>query len=268
MKKVLTLLILVGCLQNANACFILFLSDGRHVLVGNHEDWFANDAGVKINPPAGAKYGSVTFTFMNEGWAQGGMNERGLFFDGAYTPFQTVTFDSHAKEYHGYVWQHVLDKAAAVEEAMSILKEFKLPELSELNVIIADAGGNIARIGVKNGKAFMEKQPGPQLVQTNFNPWHPELREEPVCWRLEKATASLAGNHDATLENLKNILQQTHQDSLTVYSNIYDLKNRAVYTYKKRDFSNPITIASGFDANESNDNTQSPYLKMSGNWKA
>src|SRR4051812_16243160 len=148
MRTQLLLIILMVFFTETRACFILFLSDGRQVLVGNHEDWFAKDAGVKIHPPAPGKYGSVVFTFMNEGWAQGGMNDQGLFFDGAYTPFQNVTFDAHVKEFHGYIWQHVLDKASSVKEAIAILNEFKLPELSELNVIIADAGGTVARIGV------------------------------------------------------------------------------------------------------------------------
>ncbi len=161
MKNVITLLVLVTFGLRANACFILFISDGHQVIVGNHEDWFANDAGVKINPPAKGKYGSVVFTFMSEGWAQGGMNERGLFFDGAYTPFQAVIFDPQAREFNGYIWQHVLDKASTVKEAITILNAYKLPELTELNVIVADAGGNVARIGVKNGKVFMKEEHPP-----------------------------------------------------------------------------------------------------------
>ncbi len=234
--------LLFGSVERAGACFILFLSDGSHVLVGNHEDWFANDAGVKINPPVNGKYGSVIFTFMNEGWAQGGMNERGLFFDGAYTPFQNVTFDAHTKEFHGYIWQHILDRAATVDEAIAILKDFRIPELSELNVIIADAGGHVARVGVKDGKVVLNAEQTPYMLQTNFNPWNPELSEEPVCWRFEKATKHLAGNREASIDNMKQILEQTHQDSLTVYSNIYDLKSRTIYIFNKRDFKNSINI--------------------------
>jgi penicillin V acylase-like amidase (Ntn superfamily) len=74
---------------SADACFILFLKDENNILVANHEDWFANDAAIKINPPMHGRYGSVTFTFLTEGWAQGGMNEKGLFFDAAQTPFRT-----------------------------------------------------------------------------------------------------------------------------------------------------------------------------------
>ena len=103
---------------NSNACFILFLSDGKQILVGNHEDWFAKDAAIKINTPSSGRLGSIIFTFLSEGWAQGGMNEKGLFFDAARTPFQEVNFNTDARKYPGYIWQAMLDKCASVEEAI------------------------------------------------------------------------------------------------------------------------------------------------------
>ncbi len=226
-----------------SACFIIFLSDGRQVLVGNHEDWFAKDAAIKVNAPAPGKYGSVIFTFMSEGWAQGGMNEHGLFFDAAYTPFQHVDFDSHVKEFQGYIWQQVLDKATNVREAFQILSQYKLDQLSESNIVIADAYGNVGWVGVKDGKVFMEEGHKAQLIQTNYNPKHPELAEEPTCWRFDQATKHLQLRSDVSVDNVKSILQETHQDSLTVYSNIYDLKNRIIHTYNKRNFQNDIVVS-------------------------
>ena len=77
----------------AYGCFILFNSDGKQILIANHEDWFREDAAIRIIPPANGNFGSITFTFLSEGWAQGGMNEQGLFFDAAMTPFQEIEFD-------------------------------------------------------------------------------------------------------------------------------------------------------------------------------
>jgi hypothetical protein len=63
------------------------------------------------------------------------------------------------------------------------------------------------------------------------------------CWRYEKTEQHLVVNSAASLDNMKSILQQTHQDSLTVYSNIYDLKNKTIYTYNKRDFKKAIVTS-------------------------
>ncbi len=38
------------------------------------------------------------------------------------------------------------------------------------------------------------------------------------------------------------ILMKTHQNELTVYSNIYDLKNKTITTYYQRDFNQPIQV--------------------------
>src|SRR5882757_8490551 len=84
-------------IHESDACFILFLSDGKQILVGNHEDWLAKDAAIKITPPTASRLGSVIFTFLSEGWAQGGMNEKGLFFDAARTPFVDISFNSDEK---------------------------------------------------------------------------------------------------------------------------------------------------------------------------
>jgi hypothetical protein len=226
----------------AQSCFILFLSDGKQVLVGNHEDWFAKDAAIKVNPPREGKFGSVIFTFMHEGWAQGGMNERGLFFDAAHTPFQEVEFDKSTKKFPSYIWQTILDKFETVDEAVQFLLNYQLPELREVHVMLADAQGHAVIVGVKNGRLAIKPFVQTYLMQTNFNPWHPELSEEPQCWRYEKAKKNLSIDSAVSIEHMKSILQQTHQDSLTVYSNIYDLKSKIIYTYNKRDFSKAIVV--------------------------
>jgi hypothetical protein len=236
------LLCLLAVADNTRACFMLFVRDGENILVANHEDWFASDGAVRIIPPSVGKYGSVIFTFASEGWAQGGMNEKGLFFDAAHTPHQEITFENDKRKPNAYVWQTLLDKAATVREAIAIIKDYQLPELSEATIMLADAFGDAALIGVHNHKLDIRPVIGQTLLQTNFNQWHPELSEEPKCWRFDAAQKHLIQSPEATIDNMLSILRKTHQDSLTVYSNVYDLKNKVVYTYNRRNFSNPIII--------------------------
>lgn len=227
---------LLGYIQSS-ACYIIVLSDGNQILVGNHEDWYAKDAGIKIMPPTAIRYGSIIFTFMSEGWAQGGMNEHGLFFDAARTPFSEIQFDAEAREFHGYIWQTILDKCKTVDEALAFIRKYKLPELSDINIVLADATGNAVIVGVNNGGVSVQKIDGNYLCQTNFNLWHPELSEEPTCRRFEKTKVEMNNRPEVSLERLKQLMELTHQDSLTVYTNLYDLKGRKTYTYNKRDFS-------------------------------
>ena len=224
-----------------SSCFILVITDGDRVVVGNHEDWFAKDAAVKVIPATETTYGSVIFTFASEGWAQGGMNSEGLFFDGALTPLMELSDDD--KPVHDeYIWQHILNSSATVGEALDLLTNFHLPDLEEAHIMLADATGDAAILGIKDGKPFVSRRNGQWLMQTNFNPEHPELSDEPGCWRYETANDMLIENQEPTVENMLEILKETHQDDLTVYTNIYDLTGKRIFVYSRRDFLHPITI--------------------------
>ena len=238
----LLIFLLLAPERQVSACFIMLYKDGENVLVANHEDWFTNDAAIRFNASKPGRYGSVIFTFLSEGWAQGGMNERGLFFDAAQTPYQEITFDDSRKKSLTYIWQEILDRAATVQEALDILNEYELPELAEASIMLADASGEAAIVGVKNNQIAVQMISENHLIQTNFNIWHPELSEDPVCKRYLGAQQVVESSAPVTPETMRKILEQTHQDSLTVYSNIYDLKKGIIYTYNKRDFNNPITI--------------------------
>ncbi|NQZ78271.1 MAG: carboxypeptidase-like regulatory domain-containing protein, partial [Ekhidna sp.] len=226
----------------SEACLVLFLSDGEKVLVGNHEDWFANDAALKILPPSSSRYGSIIFTFESEGWAQGGMNEHGLFFDAVYTPYQSIEFESSKKEYEGYLWQTILDKCRNIDEALELLSGYSIPELEEAHIILADAGGDAVLLGVDDGKIAIERVKD-LLLQTNFNPWNPELSDEPYCERYKKSMEILSNTSEVSEHAMLEVLKNTHQDSLTVYSNIYDLQNRTVTIFDRRKFDRPLHIS-------------------------
>ncbi|MDQ2656634.1 MAG: carboxypeptidase-like regulatory domain-containing protein, partial [Bacteroidota bacterium] len=186
--------------------------------------------------PQPGRYGSIQFTFASEGWPQGGMNERGLFFDAAQTPFQEIEFDSEKSTPSFYMWQEILDRFSTVQDAIEFLKQYSIPELSETTVVLADETGDAAIIGVHNHKLDIQRIAGQYMMQSNFSTWHPELSEELVCPRYQAAERFLSLSPASDLETVRTILKKTHQDSLTVYSNIYDLKNKTINTYYERNF--------------------------------
>jgi hypothetical protein len=236
------LLVLAFTFHSSKACLILCLKDDQRTIIGNHEDWFKDNAAIKVNAPNENRFGSLIFTFQDEKWAQGGINDQGLFFDVAYTPYQEINHLPERTHFDGYIWQEVLDKCSTVEDALKLLSHYQLPDLEEAHVFLADSTGGAIIIGVKDGNIEVKSIKESYLLQTNFNPWQPELSEEPKCWRYGKAEELILENDMASVANMKKILANTHQEELTVYSNIYDLKARRIYTYYKRDFENPLII--------------------------
>ena len=55
-------------------------------LMGNNEDYIDPDTYIWFNPSESEKYG-CSFVGYKGFWAQGGINEKGLCFDGFGTPF-------------------------------------------------------------------------------------------------------------------------------------------------------------------------------------
>ena len=79
MKYLLSFLLLCSLVGQSLACSMFsFQVDGK-TLVGNNEDYFDPDTWMWTDKSG--KYGSVFFGFGNF-FAQGGMNEAGLVFDG------------------------------------------------------------------------------------------------------------------------------------------------------------------------------------------
>ncbi|MGE0771977.1 MAG: carboxypeptidase-like regulatory domain-containing protein [Cyclobacteriaceae bacterium] len=237
------LLALLGWHQSSFGCFILVMKSGTQVLVTNHEDWFAQDAAIRVHPRGANQFGSMVFTFVSEGWAQGGINEHGLFFDAAYTPYQQVDFPIEKKRFAGYIWQAMLDRCKDVAEALEFLDGYQLPDLQESHIVLADASGQAVILGVDHGRVVRKHLAANYLLQTNFNPWQPELSDEPRCWRSETAIKIISSRQHLDEKVALEVLKATHQDTLTVYSNLYDLSNKTITVYHKRHFGKPIKIA-------------------------
>ena len=222
-------------IRPAFSCLILVVTDGERVLVGNHEDWYARDAEVVFIPPEEGRYGMVVFGFESEGYAQGGMNTEGLFFDGTATPFSPLDF-SGRPAFDGYIWQALLERCATVEEGVEFLEQYRLPELQEVHILLADRSGQSVIIGAYDGALTFHFRDRNYQVLTNFNVADPAYGGELPCPRYGTAVKHLRSDSAAPVENVRRILAEPHQEDLTVYSNIYDLTNGEVYIYSLRDF--------------------------------
>ena len=242
MKKTLLTIVIVCYLSNAFACLILFITDGKVILVGNHEDWYAQDAEVTFIPATAKKFGMVYFDFASEGTAQGGMNTAGLFFDGTRTPFAPYNENNSKEDCHCYIWKKILEECATVPEAVSYVKRYKIPEMEDVHIMFADKKGNSAVIGVYDGQLQIHIRTGDHQLLTNFNLSNPSYGGEPVCRRFETAEKMLSADSSATVSNVEKILSKTHQDALTVYSNIYNLTSGEVYVYSHADFTRKVKL--------------------------
>jgi hypothetical protein len=245
LKKVVVLTPALFLVTSAMACFIMFLRDGKSILIANHEDWYARDAEVNFVPASRGNLGMLYFDFASEGTPQGGMNTAGLFFDGTRTPNAPYPDNLKKIDCHCYIWKKILSECATVEEALQYVIKYKIPEIEDVHIMFADKEGHSAIVGVYDKQLHIYRNTHNYQLLTNFNITNPTYGGEGPCARFAAADSLLHLDSSATVSNVQKILSFTHQEELTVYSNIYDLTRGDVYIYSvytRKNFTNKIKI--------------------------
>jgi len=241
MKRFLTLgIILLALLPGSYlyACTGFSISKGDLVLFGNNEDSINPNTKVWYVPAENGKYGRVYFGF-DDFYPQGGMNEKGLVFDGFATSPNKVKKSLDKPAFSGNLMDKVMSECATVDEALEIFGRYNLAFLDQAMVFIADANGDSAII---EGDDIVRKK-GRYQVCTNF--YQSSTKKEDIrCERYKIATAMLEDTDDVSVRLCKRVLAATHMEAPTptLYSNVYDLKRQIVYLYHFHNFQNEVVI--------------------------
>jgi len=218
--------ILLACLvfsgATASACTGIYASDGKTALAGNNEDFWLSNTKMWFVPGEGGTYGRVYFGFedMNP---QGGMNEKGLFYDGFATQRCEVKSSLRKERYRGNIADDAMARCATVEEVIELFSRYNLQFLENAMLFFGDANGDSVII---EGDAFVRKQ-GRYQICTNF---YQSLTkpEEIACGRFKIATRMFEESVDISVDLFRRILAAAHVElfSPTQYSNVYDLKKQ------------------------------------------
>ena len=104
-----TLLILLMGYQSSFCCTIFTSASSDAVFAGNNEDMCSTNTMIHVIPPGDNKYGRILWGFANDENYQGGMNEFGLFFDGAGLPHADIPKQSLPAYDGAFVMEGVLE---------------------------------------------------------------------------------------------------------------------------------------------------------------
>jgi hypothetical protein len=240
---ILTLLLLAGSFP-ALPCTVVFYADAETALAGNNEDFFVPYTQATFFPPEEERYGTVYFGYQARdgiefGAFQGGMNDRGLFFDGLATELLPVTGSRDKESYPGNLLRRMLEECATVDEALALFGHYDLSFMATFQLMIADRSGDAAII---EGDVVVRKA-GSSLVATNFY----QSKVGPGggnCMRYDTALRMLSAGGGRTVASMRDILDAVHAEGevATVYSNVYDLKRGQVHVYHFNDYDNVVTF--------------------------
>lgn len=234
------------------SCTIFGISYNGSVFMGNNEDWKNPLTFFWVKPAKEGEYGILYFGYDDFG-PQGGINEKGLAFDGNALPY--IKINSHPDRLQpseAIVNNIIMQKCATVEEAIKMANSYDWGKIYSGKFagqyLLADATGDAAVIGFgSDGELAVTRKPSGNgyIVSTNFNRANPENRYGAYpCRRFKiasKMLESINKEEDLTLNFLASVLDAVHEDGRTIktlYSNIFDLKNGIVYLYFMHDYKN------------------------------
>ncbi len=263
-RSALVLVVFLIANSSVLPCTVFFAFDGKAALAGSNEDWADPNTQIWFVPATKDNYGIVYFGFgkgeyppggvsrhelripedgitkINPedlyGLPQGGMNEKGLFFDGTATEVIKSAPARGKKEYDGRLEDLILRKCATVEEALQLLETYAFNSIQGQWMFADKTGDSVI---IEAGEVVIRKH-GNYQVMTNFL----QARIEPAkvtCPRYKLVAQSLAEGKDLSVDRVRSLLKATAQ-KFTIYSTIFDLTNAEVYVHHQGDFDRTVKI--------------------------
>ena len=105
------------------ACTAFCSAGAGQVLVGNNEDWNNPHTKIWFVPAKPGSYGRMYVGF-DDLWPQGGMNERGLWFDGFATPPVKATGSANLPNFPGNIVDRAMAECSTVEDVVRLFSRF------------------------------------------------------------------------------------------------------------------------------------------------
>ncbi len=219
-------------------CTMFYAFHDGKAFAGNNEDFWISDTKVWFVPAEDGKHGGVYFGF-EERFAQGGMNDQGLCFDGFATGSCPLKNQEGKESYDGNLIQKAMDECGTVEEVIALFERHDLRFLENAMLMFADRHGDSVII---EGDELLRKEGRFQVV-TNFY----QSRSAPeayTCPRYRLATEILEANEELSVDLCRRVLAAVHNEegAPTQYSNVYDLTKGLVYVYHFHNFENAVVF--------------------------
>lgn len=160
------LILIFTQIPQSNACSVFYFIDKNtgKIYVANLEDfWYDVKPYIQIIP--GSKNKMARLWYGWDDFAQGGINEAGLFFDGAVTPEQKMAEGYHKPK--GNLGDQILANCKTVDEAVDFL-EFSKTALSNAHMMFGDSSGKAVVVEWIDGIKQVVPIQNNQLIMTNF----------------------------------------------------------------------------------------------------
>jgi choloylglycine hydrolase len=222
---------------------------GKIYVVNSEDYWLDVNAYIQIEPRSRNKFARLWYGW--NGFAQGGVNEKGLFFDAANTPEQErIKGYGNPKNNLG---DKLLANCSTVEEALEYLEKKRIA-LNNSHMMFGDRTGKAVVVEWVDGDRKLHWLEGNRLIMTNFLLSKPSAGNYP-CYRynsiVERITEMENSGEEINLLKVGNTFGQAvqpprkNQDGRlggTVYVSFIDITDGVFYLSYKLSNKNVIKL--------------------------
>ena len=120
------------------SCTVFHASNDEYAFGGNNEDWNDPDTYIYFIPPDDNEYGKAIVGYSGNYWIQGGMNEKGLFWDGLATPYLEIVNSSDKPYFNGHILDYILSVCDSCDEALDIFNMYNMRILERAQILCGD----------------------------------------------------------------------------------------------------------------------------------
>ena len=164
---VISLLTIILKPADVKACSMFYYvgkTNGKIYFVNNEDYWYNVNPYIQINPKSNDEFARLWYGWND--FAEGGINEFGLLFDGAVTPKQKLPEGFHNPN-HRNVGDEILARCKTVTDAVNFLEKEKIA-ISDGHMLFGDNTGNAIVVEWVNGEKKIIQKQGNMLIATNF----------------------------------------------------------------------------------------------------
>ncbi|MEL6654597.1 MAG: hypothetical protein AAFQ87_27730, partial [Bacteroidota bacterium] len=224
---------------------VSFTAEDGTVWVGNNEDYFDPHTYIWTEPAKRGKYGSVFFGFGNF-FAQGGINEAGLVFDGFAMENKDVNnLEGKKNTNPADLIKEIMANCATIAEVKEICDRYKLDFLNQAQLMFVDSKGNSL---IVEGDDYLEKGPGEVQFCTNFYQSDISNFSEITCPRYLAGHTRYTQNEDAAqgkklCTEVISAMYSKEWWGGTQYTNVYDTRNKKIHLYLFHNFEEEVVLS-------------------------
>jgi tetratricopeptide (TPR) repeat protein len=242
MKKIAYIVFALLLFRAGFACTVYKITMNGKTFMGNNEDYWNANTRIWFEKGNNGNYGCLYVGYAHL-YPEGGINEKGLAFDGFSVPHRDIKKNPNKLTYDTSTLRKVMRTCQNTDEVYDFFCKYDLSPLHSGMILFVDKSGKYL---VVEGDTMIKGNDEKYLL-SNFCPSRTSDLNAVKIPMYQSGRKLMAGHVDTSLTFLKTLSDTLHQSwpnniGGTLYTTIYDLNERTIHLYFYHDYTKSVTF--------------------------